>query len=197
MPAMDDEKPSAVFRSLMNGKPRGTQAALARELRVRPQTVTKWLKGDVQLPIERWLRIERFLEIEPLTIARRTGLINAVPELAQIPIERLDATWRASFSWGRERREAIEEGAIQVALSVDETAALINDQLRKDPDAAVRLIASLSADLARSNQKIDELEAAVEALAQGQVPLLVEAVKDAGSKRRPTGRSKRAAPSGA
>lgn len=127
---MNEERPSEVFRALMAGRPRGTQAELARTIGVRPQTVTKWLRGDVQLPIERWIEVERALGVDPLTIARRTGLLEHIPQLAEIPAERLETSWRASFGRGKQRREAVEAGGEQVALTVAEAAVVLTDLLR-------------------------------------------------------------------
>lgn len=95
-----------VLRDLLGSRPRGTQAELARSLGVRPQTVTKWLNGSVTLPVRRWLDVERALGAEPLTIARRVGLLADLPGFEDIPPDRLDAVWARTFAQGEARSEA-------------------------------------------------------------------------------------------
>lgn len=113
---MSYESPSHVLSSLIRQASRGAQAELARALAVRPQTVSKWITGQVSLPLERWLQVERFFGLEPLEIARRTGFLESMPEWLTVPPDRLDAAWEASFK----RREHIpvqptrEPGAIEL-----------------------------------------------------------------------------------
>lgn len=48
---------------------RGRQALLARELAVTPQTVNKWVAGEVMPDQERWPDLERVMGLEAGTIA--------------------------------------------------------------------------------------------------------------------------------
>lgn len=48
---------------------RGNAATLARELTVTPQTVSKWIAGEVTPDQERWSEIERVMGLDPGTLA--------------------------------------------------------------------------------------------------------------------------------
>jgi transcriptional regulator with XRE-family HTH domain len=56
-------------------RPGWSQARLARELGLRPQTVNKWVSGENTPPIDRWAAIEAALGIERGTMMRRAGYI--------------------------------------------------------------------------------------------------------------------------
>lgn len=56
-------------------RPGWSQARLARELGLRPQTINKWVSGENTPPIERWAPIEAALGIERGTIMRRAGYL--------------------------------------------------------------------------------------------------------------------------
>lgn len=62
---------TAMIRTELERLPRGTATALARAVNVRPQTVTKWHKGEVQPEPERWAGIEAFFGWEPGEIVRQ------------------------------------------------------------------------------------------------------------------------------
>lgn len=94
MPAMNDETASDVLRDLIKDYPRGVQAKLAKHMHVKPQTITKWLKGEVIPPVERWLDIEDFFEVERFTIAKRIGMFDRWPDLAVMEPSRLVDLWR-------------------------------------------------------------------------------------------------------
>jgi transcriptional regulator with XRE-family HTH domain len=57
-------------------RPGWSQARLARELGLRPQTINKWASGENTPPIERWPAIEEALGIERGTILRRAGYVG-------------------------------------------------------------------------------------------------------------------------
>lgn len=55
---------------------RGTAKAVARATDVSPQAVSKWVRGEVQIPPGRWLDIERACGKPPLELARITGELD-------------------------------------------------------------------------------------------------------------------------
>lgn len=127
------ETPTAVLQSLTANLPRGWQAAFARTIGVAPQTVTKWLRGDVSIPREWWLVAERALGVNQLTFAQRTGLLAALPDLADLPADQLDITWAATFGSGRRRSLALDLNPDAALLhSEGEILAIINRRMTAD-----------------------------------------------------------------
>lgn len=70
---------------------RGAQRRFADAMSVRPQTVSKWLSGENDIPQWRWLEVEDALGLAQLDLARAAGL-----EL-DIAHEEVATTWYRLF----------------------------------------------------------------------------------------------------
>lgn len=69
---------SELLAEAIAAQPRGAQARLAEKLSVTPQTVNKWVHGEVCPEPRRWRPIERALGLEAGTIARRSRFAVAL-----------------------------------------------------------------------------------------------------------------------
>jgi hypothetical protein len=127
-PMSTPELPSDVLTDILSAKPRGAQARFAEAMAVRPQTVTKWMSGENELNVIRWLEAERALDVEALTIARRTN-----PELAQLfegmEGAALEESWRRAWAVGRERAQNEAQDAAAWRASVNQLLATLRSLL--------------------------------------------------------------------
>lgn len=67
-----------LLRDAVLDAPRGTQARIARELKVSKQTVSSWLSGDLPIHPKWFLKLESVLSMESWAFADVTGLAEAL-----------------------------------------------------------------------------------------------------------------------
>lgn len=79
---------TSLIASGLKAKGRGAQNALAEHLDVRPQTVSKWVKGETTPDMDKWKRIEEFLGLPKGALWRAAGLVpidELLPDRSSAP----------------------------------------------------------------------------------------------------------------